>query len=141
MTIRVRPFEETDRPAVEAIYHECRFEAPWLPFAAKMKSDFVRDTQGEALLVAVDDDDEPEAFVAVWERKAFIHHLYVRNGSRRKGIGRQLLTALDSRLPRPWTLKCLRANDLALAFYLGQGWKEISSGIGEDGPYAVMEKS
>ena len=141
MTFRVRPFEEGDRFAVEAIYRECRLDATWLPAAAKGKTDFARDTAGEALLVAVGSDDHPEAFVAVWEPKAFIHHLYVRSRSRRKGIGRQLLTALDARLPRPWTLKCLRANDGALAFYLRQGWKEISSGIGEDGPYVVMEKS
>ena len=141
MTFRVRPFEERDRPALEAIYRECRFEATWLPPAARGKSDFARDTEGEALLVAVGGDDEPEAFVALWEPKAFIHHLYVRNGARRKGIGRRLLDALASRFPRPWTLKCVRANDRALAFYLREGWREISSGIGEDGPYAVMEKS
>ena len=72
---------------------------------------------------------------------AFIHHLYVRNGSRQKGIGKQLLDALSSRLPRPWRLKCVRANDGALAFYLDHGWREISSGVGEDGPYSVLEKA
>jgi hypothetical protein len=29
----------------------------------------------------------------------------------------------------------------ALAFYLDHGWREISSGVGEDGPYAVLEKA
>jgi GNAT superfamily N-acetyltransferase len=77
----------------------------------------------------------------VWEPEAFIHHLYVRNGSREKGIAKQLLNALASRLPKPWRLKCVRANDLALAFYLDHGWLEVSSGVGEDGPYAVLEKA
>ena len=135
---RVRPFEERDREALAAIYRDCRTEAAWLPTAVK-ESDFARDTQGEALLVAVGSDDEPEGFVSVWEPDAFIHHLYVRLGSRQKGIGTQLLESLRSRLPKPWTLKCVRANDGALTFYLRRGWLEISSGVGEDGPYAVLE--
>ncbi len=138
---RVRPFEEGDTPALEAIYRECRSDAAWLPPAARQESDFARDTEGEALLVAVGSDDRPEAFLSVWEPKAFIHHLYVRNGSQRKGIGKQLLDALSARLPRPWRLKCVRANDRALSFYLDQGWLEVASGVGEDGPYAVLEKS
>jgi len=136
---RVRPFEEKDRKALAAIYRECRTEATWLPTAAA-EPDFARDTEGEALLVAVGSDDEPEGFVSVWEADAFIHHLYVRTGSRQRGIGRQLLDSLGSRLPKPWRLKCVCANDDALAFYLRQGWLEISSGVGEDGPYVVLEK-
>jgi hypothetical protein len=27
----------------------------------------------------------------------------------------------------------VRANDMALAFYLDHGWLEVSSGVGEDG--------
>jgi GNAT superfamily N-acetyltransferase len=137
---RVRPFEEKDRSALEAIYRECRCEANWLPSVVKQKADFARDTEGEALLVAVGGNDEPEGFVSVWEPDAFIHHLYVRDGSRQKGIAKQLLDSLVTRLPKPWRLKCVRANDVALAFYLDHGWLEVSSGVGEDGPYAVLEK-
>ena len=136
---RVRQFEEKDRSVLESIYRECRSEAEWLPPAVRERSDFSRDTQGEALLVAIGSNDEPQGFVSVWEQEAFIHHLYVRSGSRKRGLGTQLLEALNPRLPRPWKLKCVRANDGALAFYLGHGWREISSGDGEDGPYAVLE--
>ena len=137
---RVRPFEEKDRQALAALYRECRAEATWLPTAMR-EADFALDTEGEALLVAVGSDDQPEGFVSVWEPDAFIHHFYVRAGSRRMGIGTQLLESLRSRLPRPWRLKCVRANDEALAFYLRQGWLEVTSGIGEDGPYAVLERA
>ena len=137
---RVRPFEEKDRQALAAIYREGRSEATWLP-PTVMELDFTRDTDGESLLVAVGSDDEPEGFVSVWEPDAFIHHLYVRAGSRQKGIGTQLLESLRSQLPKPWRLKCVRANDGALTFYLRRGWLEISSGVGEDGPYAVLEKA
>jgi ribosomal protein S18 acetylase RimI-like enzyme len=136
---RVRPFEEKDRSALETIYRECRSEATWLPPA--QESNLVRDIDGEALLVAVDGNDQPEGFVSVWEPEAFIHHLYVRNGSRNRGIAKQLLDSLASRLPRPWRLKCVRANDAALSFYLDHGWVEVSSGVGEDGPYAVLERA
>lgn len=137
---RVRPFEEKDAQALAAIYRECRTEAAWHSRVAT-DSDFARDTKGELLLVAVDGDDEPEGFVSAWEPDAFIHHLYVRTGSQRNGVGTQLLEALRARLPGPWRLKCVRANDRALAFYLREGWREISSGVGEDGPYAVLEKA
>lgn len=136
---RVRPFEEKDRPALEAIYRECRSEATWLPSARE--SNFSRDTDGEALLVAVGSNDEPEGFVSVWEPDAFIHHLYVRSRSRKRGIAKQLLSSLGTRLSKPWRLKCVRANDVALAFYLDHGWLEVSAGVGEDGPYAVLEKA
>jgi GNAT superfamily N-acetyltransferase len=136
---QVRPFEERDRSALETIYRECRLEATWLP--AAHESNFARDTEGESLLVAVGSNDEPEGFLTVWEPEAFIHHLYVRNGSRRQGIATLLLDSLATRVPKPWRLKCLRANDIALAFYLDDGWLEVSSGVGEDGPYAVLEKA
>lgn len=139
LMFKVRPFEEKDRSALEIIYRECRSEATWLPSAVKEKADFTRDTEGEVLLVAVGSDGEPVAFVSVWEPDAFIHHVYVRKGWQQKGIGKRLLDALGPRLPRPWRLKCVRANDQALAFYLDQGWMEVSSGVGEDGPYVVLE--
>ncbi|MBK6980686.1 MAG: GNAT family N-acetyltransferase [Betaproteobacteria bacterium] len=126
--------------ALEAIYRDSRTEATWLPSEARDESDFARDTKGEVLHVAVGKDDEPVGFVSVWEPDAFIHHLYVRSGSRQRGIGKVLLNTLRARLPMPWRLKCLRANDGALAFYFSQGWREVSSGVGEDGPFAVLEK-
>jgi ribosomal protein S18 acetylase RimI-like enzyme len=137
--LSVRPFEEKDRSAVESIYRECLSGATWLPSVVKEKLDFARDTEGEVLLVAAGSDDAPQGFVSVWEAEAFIHHLYVRNGSQQQGIGKQLLDALAARLPRPWRLKCVRANRRALAFYLAQGWMEVSSGIGESGPYVLLE--
>ena len=140
LMFRVRPFEERDTQTLAAIYLECRSEADWLPAAAK-QSDFARDTEGEAMFVAVGSNDDPVGFVSVWEPDAFIHHLYVRTPSRQEGIGTQLLESLHVRLPKPWRLKCLRANDRAFAFYLRRGWLEISSGVGDDGPYAVLEKT
>jgi ribosomal protein S18 acetylase RimI-like enzyme len=137
----VRPFRESDRRALEAIYGACRTEAAWLPAASKERSDFSRDTEGEAILVAVGHDDEPVGFISVWEPDRFVHHLYVRSRSRRNGIGQALLDALEARMQKPWRLKCPRANSEAMAFYLARGWNEVSSGASEDGPFALLERA
>jgi len=92
------------------------------------------------ILVAVGPDGEPEGFISVWAADRFIHHLYVRSSSRRKGIGRALLAALEERMPKPWRLKCLRANSDATAFYMAQGWREISSDTNEEGAFAMLER-
>ncbi|HVY08419.1 MAG TPA: GNAT family N-acetyltransferase [Burkholderiales bacterium] len=136
----VRLFIEDDRQALETIYQTCRAEATWLPTAAKQNSDFARDTAGEKLLVAVGSDEMPLGFLSVWEPDRFIHHLYVRSDMRGRGVGKALLEALGNHVPAPWTLKCLTANDQALAFYASQGWRKVSSEVGEEGPYFVLEK-
>ena len=138
---RVRSFAEPDREALEAIYRECRAEATWLPPAAREGSDFARDTAGETLFVAVGSNDNPVGFVSIWLPDRFIHHLYVRSKLRDRGIGKALLACLSAQLPMPWRLKCLTANDAALAFYASQGWTNVSSDVGEEGPYFVLEKS
>lgn len=138
---RVRPFTESDRASLEAIYGACRTDAAWLPPAVKQSSDFSRDTEGETILVAAGPNDEPEGFISVWEPEGFIHHLYVRSCSQRKGIGEALLHALQVRMPKPWRLKCVRANVEASLFYQKQGWKEVSSGVSEDGAFALLERA
>jgi GNAT superfamily N-acetyltransferase len=90
---RVRPYEEKDRAALEAIYRKCRSEADWLPAAARDRCDFAGDTMGEVLYVAVGAGDDAVGFVSAWEPDGFIHHLYVRDGLKGKGIGTQLLAA------------------------------------------------
>jgi GNAT superfamily N-acetyltransferase len=140
LMFRVRPFSDGDRQAAETIYRSCRAEASWLPPAAKETSDFARDTAGEKLLVAVGSDDIPLGFLSAWEPDSFIHHLYVRSDMRGQGVGKALLKSLGAQLPKPWRLKCLNGNGGALAFYESQGWKKVSSEVGEEGPYFVLEK-
>jgi GNAT superfamily N-acetyltransferase len=138
--VDVRPFVEGDSLALEVIYRDCRMEAAWLPPEVRERSNFARDTEGEALLVAVGGTDEPEGFISVWVPESFIHHLYVRSSARRRGVGERLLNSLNGRIPKPWRVKCLRANAEAFRFYLKRGWTEVSSGTSEDGPFATMEK-
>jgi GNAT superfamily N-acetyltransferase len=139
--VDVRRFVESDRLALEVIYRDCRMEAAWLPPAVRERSDFARDTEGEAILVAVGNTAEPEGFISVWEPESFIHHLYVRSSARRRGVGERLLNSLNGQLPKPWRIKCVHANAEALRFYLKRGWTEISSGTSEDGPFATLERA
>ena len=139
--VRIRPFQDDDRSALDAIYKDCRNEAAWLPQAIKRRADFSRDTEGEIILVAVNDEGEPEGFISVWEPDGFIHHLYVRRCSRRRGIGEALLAALEEAgVPKPWRLKCQTENAVAMAFYTKRAWKEIAQGMSDDGRFAVMER-
>jgi len=141
LMLEVRPFVESDRFALEVIYRDCRREAAWLPPAVRNRSNFARDTEGEALFVAVGNTDEPEGFVSVWKPESFIHHLYVRRSARRRGVGERLLNSLNGRIPKPWRVKCVRANEEAFRFYLKRGWTEVSSGTSEDGPFATLERT
>jgi ribosomal protein S18 acetylase RimI-like enzyme len=138
--VQVRPFAEDDRELLEALYRKCRAEATWLPSAARDNSDFARDTAGEKLFVAVGSDNNPVGFLSVWEPNRFIHHMYAQSELRDRGIGKALLRSLSNELPMPWKLKCLTANDRALAFYTSQGWRKVSSDVCEEGPYFVLEK-
>ena len=135
----MRPFTEGDRATLEALYRACRLEALWLPIAARARSHFSRDTRGERIHVAVGPAGEPDGFISAWEPDAFIHHLYVRSAVRGRGVGGMLLDSLSGHVARPWRLKCLRSNTRALAFYLKRHWKEVSSGEGDEGPYALLE--
>ena len=111
-----------------------------MPPEAKAKKDFAADTRGEAMFVSVGANDEPDGFVSVWERRSFIHHLYVLPGARRAGVGSSLLAALDGMYAKPWRLKCVIANEAARSFYSGQGWREVSTGTGDDGPFILLER-
>ena len=137
----VRPFETKDGPALAAIYRECLSEASWLPSPSEDRSDVASDTRGEKVHVALASDEEPVGFISVWEPEAFIHHLYVRRVSRGRGVGALLLKSLDGALPKPWRLKCLEANQVARSYYLRRGWREVSNGNGEDGPFVVLQKT
>jgi GNAT superfamily N-acetyltransferase len=113
--------------------------AEWLPAPERARGDFDRDTNGETIFVAVGEGGVLEGFAALWEPDSFIHHLYVRPEARRQGVASALLDALAGHFPFPWRLKCVRLNTVALDFYSRRGWKEVGSGKGVQGVYAVLE--
>ncbi len=112
--------------------------ADWLPEYSRMMNDLTSATVGEDIFVAVNSNGDVTGFVSVWTPESFIHHLYVDAGFQRLGIGTELLASLREWLPQPWTLKCVSANNQAMAFYLSLGWVSVKTEYGPDGEYHVM---
>lgn len=136
-SFQVRRANAFDADALETLYRDCRRDAQWLP-ATRCESTFALVSQGEAVYVAVTDAGDLEGFVSVWESEPFVHHLYVREESRGRGVGGALLASLVGKLPFPWRLKCVRANTQALDFYTRRGWQPKGEGVGSEGAYVEL---
>lgn len=139
--IDVRQATPKDLRAVQRIYAESIDKAVWLPEHARLATDFGQASIGEVVLVAATNSGEVLGFVSIQPGASFVHHLFVRTDAQRHGIGGLLLASLEPWLATPWRLKCVRANQTALAFYCGLGWREVASGESEHGAYAVLEWS
>ncbi len=113
---RIRPAEASDAAALQQLYAEIRAAAEWLPPAVRPGADFARDSAGEQVLVAVAQDGSIDGWIAVWGPEAFVHHLYVREQVRRQGVAQALLSSPLHRTARPWRLKYLCDNVVALHF-------------------------
>jgi GNAT superfamily N-acetyltransferase len=134
----VRPAKAIDARALQSIYASCISKADWLPEHARAAVDFAQSSVGELVYVAAASNGEVAGFIFVQPSESFVHHLYVHHEARGKGVGRQLLLSLQLWLAAPWRLKCVRANQRALAFYISLGWCEVATGESEHGPYAVL---
>ncbi|WP_442511475.1 GNAT family N-acetyltransferase [Novipirellula sp. SH528] len=134
----IRTATSLDLPHAKRIYDSAIQGADWLPKGSRTKPDFVSATEGEDIFVSVNANRDVTGFISVWSADSFIHHLYVDPSFRRMGVGTALLASLDAWLPRPWTLKCVSANDHAMAFYKSLGWVAESTGNGPEGEYHLM---
>jgi len=142
----IRVARAADLPALDALYRQCRREAPWVAPARREDADFARDSAGEIVLaefIEMPAGSTPCGLLSFEPDSGFIHHLYVAAAQRGQGTGTRLLAALLGRLPLPWQLKCVRANVAALHFYARSGWVEHEvidddGGTGE-GPHVLLE--
>lgn len=137
MHIRLANIDDT--PALQSVFAACIAEAPWLPEQARQEQDFAAVSQGEKILLALAADQQLLGFISVQNDPPFIHHLFVRQEARGMGVGKNLLRALLPHLATPWQLKCVRANQQALAFYQSLGWFEVGAGESEQGAYALLQ--
>jgi GNAT superfamily N-acetyltransferase len=134
----VRKFIETDRAVLKEIYlHSRKQTFHWLNTSAYQLNDFDIDTEGEQILVAVD-DSVIKGFVSLWMADNFIHHLHVHSSYLNNGIGKKLLMAAIHVADKPLTLKCQINNRKALEFYKIHGWKCVSEGKSIEGDYYLL---
>jgi GNAT superfamily N-acetyltransferase len=139
----VRAATPADIVAMQNIFAACIGGAGWLPASSRLQTDFARVSAGEIQYVATAGDEvrngDVLGFISVQPQESFVHHLYVHPDFCGRGVGRALLTSLQTWLPSPWRLKCVRANRRALAFYAARGWREVGKGESADGAYAILE--
>ena len=138
-TVEVRIASAADAHAIQSIFAAGVATADWLPAQARTALDFAQSSASEVVHVAVARNGDVLGFVSVQPNGAFVHHLYVRADSQRRGVGRLLLASLEPWLRFPWRLKCVCANQRAIAFYIALGWREVTTGESEHGPHVVLE--
>ena len=140
MSITVRRATAQDQAALQELFLNLRRQTyTWLATASFCLADLPQQTQGEAILLAQDEQGALAGFISVWEADHFIHHLYVGADQQRRGVGRALLAALPGWPGQRYVLKCLLRNHAAAAFYRASGFAEAGNGMGEDGEYIVFE--
>lgn len=124
----IRPAEARDLPILRDLFLRSRRAAfHWASPSAFALDDFDSQTEGEAILIS-EDHDRPTGFITVWRPTNFIHHLHVDPRKLRRGTGQSLLSALPGWKTVQYQLKCVSANQAALAFYLANGFVEIGAG-------------
>jgi len=140
MSISIRKARPTDTAALASLFLESRRRAfHWKDPLTFQLEDFEKQTTGEVVSVAVDQNEKILGFVSVFESDRFIHHLFVDANYQRNEIGKLLLGSLARWLPRPHRLKCVAANQRACEFYAKNGWQQVDRGVSEDGDFLLLE--
>jgi GNAT superfamily N-acetyltransferase len=135
--MHIRSATDNDESASSRIYLACRIETfHWIQKNEFALQDFKRDTEGEVIFVAVE-DETIVGFASIWAKDNFLHHLFVDSKYQGQGVGKGLLAhCLGTILKRPARLKCVIRNERACRFYERQGWKiESTTADGPMGPY------
>ena len=94
---------------------------------------------GEEQWVALQ-NGEIIAVLSIYWPENFIHSLYVQPGVQGRGIGKRLLETALARSRGVCELKCDKANKRAVAFYKHLGWREVSEGTADTGPWVRLRK-
>ncbi|KFF05474.1 N-acetyltransferase [Flavobacterium reichenbachii] len=132
-------YNENHLPDLKKIFlQERRRTFTWVDQSKFKLIDFERETKGESILTAVE-NDIIIGFISVWMPNNFIHHLYVAEKHQGNGVGTQLLNAVINKIGFPITLKCLENNTQAVHFYTKKGFKQKERGLSGNGGYILFE--
>ncbi|QHB31743.1 GNAT family N-acetyltransferase [Yersinia canariae] len=138
MSIKIREYQESDRPFLRTLYLASRRAAfSWLDGEHFRLEDFDRVTLGETILVAIEGESHA-GFASIFMEESFLHNLFVDPKAQHSGVGLALLQATQHRFNSHGSLKCLAKNQHALAFYQKNGWVAIATGKSNDGDYVLM---
>lgn len=139
--MKIAAIKKTDFESLRNLYFtERRRSFSWLDPSIFQLKDFDRDTKGEIILVA-HDNEIPIGFISIWMIDNFIHHLYIDQHYQGKNIGTELLKAAIAQTHLPITLKCLENNTKAIDFYIKKGFVAKERGQSEHGEYILFELS
>ena len=137
--ISFRLFRPGEEEACAGIFNRAwRAALPDLPRTVS-GADFLDQIRREEVLVAAGPDGTLVGFATVYLPEAFIHHLFVEPALHRQGIGKALLDRALALAGGAATLKCLRGNSRAWAFYVRLGWRELEQGADEWGAWSRFE--
>ncbi|MDN3699652.1 GNAT family N-acetyltransferase [Vibrio cortegadensis] len=130
-------FQSHHYEATAQLYFESRVATfTFMDTAIYCLTDFVKDTDGEEIWVAVE-QDTVIGFISIWKPENFIHHLFVSPKNLKQGVGLKLLNHAKS-LSNRLSLKCLVQNTNATKFYLSQGFTILeTAGKGKEGYYLM----
>lgn len=129
-----------DRDRLRHIFLQGRIVAfPWIDPDRFQLGDYDRSVEDEEVWVAINDQDDPLGFAAIYLPGSFLHSLYIDPAHHRSGIGRALIDVVLRRIIPPLRLKCIVLNHPARAFYEALGFvrEPGREGLGEHGPYVV----
>jgi GNAT superfamily N-acetyltransferase len=137
--IQIRAAIDLDKPALREIFLRCRERYfTWLDAGRLQLEDLDAATAEEPILVAVH-ENQIVGFVSWWPPTNFVHNLFAAPRLTRRGIGSELLAACLAEIGRPATLKCVKRNEPALAFYRQLGWRIVGEGESTDGGYYLLQ--
>src|ERR1700742_1354539 len=140
MQLHIRALAAGDRAACAQLFVEVRRSAFfWLDGSQFRIEDFADATIGESTWVA-EVDGTIVGFVSAYRAANFVHHLFVDPAHHHVGIGAALLRYALERIGRPAELKWLSKNLRAIAFYQGQGRREVDRGYDDMGEYIRFRK-
>lgn len=135
----IRPAQSNDCTTLQQLYAASLASAEWLPANIRQQAhNLAQDSQGELLHLVSASDGTLLGFIAVQIEGSFVHHLFIAPAAKGQGVGRALLASIQNLMPQPWHLKCVRANNAAMGFYLHLGWREVDSGVSAHGDYALL---
>ncbi|WP_159739931.1 GNAT family N-acetyltransferase [Vibrio atypicus] len=138
--MEIKDYSDDFLEAVSELYLSARVSTfTWLDTSGYQLSDFIRDTEGERVLVAAA-GGEVLGFISIWEPENFIHHLYISNDHQGKKVGTRLLEKAKSSYSS-LSLKCMSENEKAIGFYESNGFMKAEKGADSLGDYYLMKFS